>query len=96
MTPLDRFRFWAGWLLCAAMLAACKGPSPDETMRALEASGYTDIKITGESDGCPKGDSFTGATFTAISPTGVRMSGLLCRSRFAAAYTVRIFLGEPQ
>ena len=70
-----------------AFLAGCT--QPDTAIRALSASGYTQIQITGYNFfGCDEKDSFhTG--FTAKGATGQTVEGVVCGGFFKGA-TIRV------
>lgn len=73
----------------ATLLAGCS--DDDGARRTLVAMGYSDVQVTGFAWwGCGKDDSVhTG--FTARSPTGVKVSGVVCSGWgwFSKGYTVR-------
>lgn len=73
--------------LASIFLAGCTNSS--EAQRALEGSGYTDVKIKGYAFfGCGQGDSFhTG--FEAKGPTGRSVQGVVCSGVFKGA-TIRL------
>lgn len=64
-------------LLCTTLIMnACTNES--DARRVLEEQGYTEIHFTGyDMFGCSEDDTYrTG--FTATSPTGHRVSGVVC------------------
>lgn len=76
-------------ILVLALAIGLTGCSSDnDARRALEGAGYTNIQTTGYSFfGCGKEDSFrTG--FTAVGPSGVAVSGVVCSGWFKGA-TIR-------
>lgn len=74
--------------LCIAALAGCSDAS--NASRVLHSSGYTDVVITGYRwFGCSQDDEVrTG--FTARSPAGDIVSGIVCQGLFLKGATVRL------
>lgn len=69
-----------------ALLAGCS--RPDKATMALEAAGYTSIKIKGWSPfGCSDSDQFT-TKFEAVGPTGIHVEGVVCGGIFKGS-TIR-------
>jgi hypothetical protein len=66
-------------LLIASLIALLAGCTDETAARkALTASGFKDIKITGYSFfGCDKHDTFS-TGFEATGPTGQEVSGVVC------------------
>jgi hypothetical protein len=63
------------WLIVAALTLGCT--SDEAARRALEASGFTDVQLTGfEWFGCGTEDFHNG--FIAKNPRGQRVSGIVC------------------
>lgn len=75
-------------LIFCLLLAACD--DPQSTTEVLYEMGYTNIQTTGYTFfGCGEDDNFhTG--FTATSPTGHRVKGVVCGG-FLKGSTVRFF-----
>ena len=72
----------------ALMLSAC-GINTDTGTRALSASGFTNIKITGYAwIGCDKNDDF-GSHFTATDVNGKSVTGSVCNGILKST-TIRI------
>lgn len=68
--------------------AACTDATQEK--RALEASGYTDIEITGyRFFGCATGGEGWRTGFNAKSPAGKQVTGTACSGLFGGA-TVRV------
>lgn len=68
---------WHAFLaISVAAITGCT--SSNDTHRALEGAGYTDVDITGyRLFGCAREDQFhTG--FSAIGPSGKRVTGVVC------------------
>lgn len=78
-------------LLATALLATLGACSdPDTTNRLLIGMGYTNIVTTGHSFlGCG-GEDTTKTGFTALSPTGTPVKGVVC-SGWLKGSTVRFF-----
>lgn len=76
-------------ILILALLATVGCTQPDSATRALEASGYTEIQITGYNFfGCDEKDTFhTG--FTAKGSNGKPIEGVVCGGWFKGA-TIRV------
>lgn len=76
-------------VLTITLLCSC-APMRDETaIRALSATGYTKIELHGMAFfGCDKNDFFR-KSFTAKSPNGQSVSGVVCGG-FLKGATVRI------
>ena len=74
-------------ILAITLLSACT--QPEKATRALEGSGYTNIKITGFNwFGCDEKDTFhTG--FTATGANGKPVEGVVCGNLFKGA-TIRV------
>lgn len=73
-------------ILAMAALAGCT--DEPAALKALSASGFTDIKITGYSFfGCDKHDTFS-TGFEARGPSGQFVSGVVCSGYFKGA-TIR-------
>lgn len=73
--------------IIALSLTACT--QPDSAKKALEQSGYTDVKMDGYAVfGCGKDDSFHDK-FVAKGPTGQVVSGVVCGG-FLKGKTIRI------
>lgn len=67
-------------------LAACA--NEPATRRTLEASGFTDVRITDSWWGCSQSDLYwTG--FAATNPRGQRVEGVVCCGAFVKGCTVR-------
>ena len=73
-------------ITAAMILVACT--DSDEAVNVLEGMGFTDVETTGyRYFGCSEDDTFhTG--FTATSPSGKEVSGVVCGDWFKGA-TVR-------
>jgi hypothetical protein len=64
------------FLIAVLMLAGCS--SHDDAVKALTEAGYTNIETHGHAwFACGKDDSFA-TSFTAIGPTGQKVSGSVC------------------
>lgn len=62
--------------LLTVLLAGCT--AEDDSRRALESSGYSDIEVGGYAWlSCGKDDSFS-TRFTAKNPAGQTVSGAVC------------------
>lgn len=80
-----------------AVLAGCVGTNPDVAVEVAEDAGYKDVQITGlDFWGCGTGfeNSYLGSRiemtgFTAIAPSGRRVTGTVCRGTFGD-YTIRL------
>lgn len=73
-------------LILALTLTACT--DPDQVHSILSSQGYTEITVTGyEYFGCGQGD-FYHTGFTAKSPNGTQVSGVVCSGILKGA-TVR-------
>lgn len=74
-------------LACLVVLTAgCT--DPDNAVKVLKNSGFTDIKAGGYAwVTCSDNDTFA-TKFTAISPTGQPVSGAVCRGWFKGS-TIR-------
>lgn len=80
-----------------AILAGCVGTNPDVAVEVAEDAGYKDVQITGlDFWGCGTGfeNSYLGSRiemtgFTAIAPSGRRVTGTVCRGTFGD-YTIRL------
>lgn len=72
--------------LVALSLSACT--NKETTIRVLEEQGYTQIEASGYAFfGCSEGDTFK-TKFTAVSPAGKKVSGVVC-SGFLKGATIR-------
>lgn len=72
----------------AASLSACRPPE-QETVQAVEAFGFHDVRLTGYRIwGCGQDDTFHEG-FTATSQTGRQVTGVVCSSLLKGA-TVRV------
>lgn len=74
-------------LLTLAALAGCT--EPERATQVLAAQGYSEIQITGyDAFACSKDDTYhTG--FTAKSPVGVRVKGVVCAGLMFKGSTIR-------
>lgn len=74
-------------LIAALLLAGCT--SENDAMRALQADGYKDIRLTGyDWFACSKDDTFhTG--FTATNRDGKKVSGVVCSGLIFKSATIR-------
>jgi hypothetical protein len=64
-------------LLLALLLSACGGAGEDG-QRAVEAMGFSNVRIGERSwNDCGRDDSYN-SHFTAINPAGHRVSGVVC------------------
>ncbi|MEY4385816.1 MAG: Citrobacter phage [Verrucomicrobiota bacterium] len=76
--------------LCVS-LSGCSSACVDEqgARTLLEAQGYTAVRITGwDMFGCGKDDHYASA-FTAKSPNGTPVKGVVCAGLFFKGATVR-------
>jgi hypothetical protein len=74
-------------IIAAILLTGCT--SQDKSFKALEASGYTNINMTGYSFfGCGDKDTFRDG-FTATGANGKQISGVVCAGWFKGA-TIRL------
>lgn len=76
-------------LALLALLTAGCFTNESDTIRTLEASGYTDIQTTGYVPWtCGRDDTFhTG--FAATNPAGRRVAGVVCCGAWGKGCTVR-------
>lgn len=71
----------------AILMSGCT--KPDESTRALEASGYRDIVITGyDIFGCDEKDLFH-TSFKAVGADGKAVNGVVCGGIFKGS-TIRV------
>lgn len=76
-------------ILIAAVVFLTACTQPDKATRALEASGYTEIKMNGFAFfGCDEKDSYHDA-FTAKGSNGKMVEGVVCGGVFKGA-TIRV------
>ena|ERR1700686_1400634 len=66
-----------------------------EARLAIEAYGFTDVKIVGPALwGC--GNDYTLVDeFTGIGPTGYKVKGMICGSIVLKGWTIKIWEAEP-
>lgn len=78
------------WILAALFACAAASCTDQKTARrVLEDQGYTDISVGGfDAFGCSDDDTYA-TKFTATSPNGKRVSGVVCSSQFFKGSTVR-------
>lgn len=77
----------AALLLLALAGVACT--DSNKATRVLSDQGYTNIQITGYAFlGCSEDDTFS-TGFTATSPAGKQVSGVVCSSWFTKGATIR-------
>lgn len=74
-------------VMALGILAGCSDPQGAE--RTLKGAGYSSIKTGGYSwFACGKNDSYSTA-FTAKGPTGIEVSGAVCRGWLFKNSTIR-------
>lgn len=96
MTPRERQRVknvlvvvaaWGGTALACLWLSGCTDQRT--ARRVLEQQGYTDIRVGGfDPFACSDDDTYS-TKFTATTPYGARVSGVVCSSQFFKGATVR-------
>lgn len=80
-----------------AVLGGCVGTNPGVATEIVEDAGYTDVQMTGFNYwGCGTGyeTAYLGSKiemtgFTALAPSGRRVTGTVCRGTFGD-YTIRM------
>lgn len=76
-------------LIAVALLAAVGCTDQKTARRVLEDQGYTEVSVGGfDAFGCSDDDTYA-TKFTATSPNGKRISGVVCSSQFLKGSTVR-------
>lgn len=79
-------------IVAIAMLAAAAAgcTQPEHARSVLVAQGYRDVKMTGyDFFNCSK-DDFYHDQFSAISPSGQRVTGVVCAGLLFKGATVRL------
>jgi hypothetical protein len=83
-------RLFIGITVGICLFTMCSCSRPENARRVLTMNGYTQIQTHGFSwYGCSQGDHFS-TKFTAISPAGTPVEGVVCEGLPKGA-TVRIF-----
>jgi len=83
-------RLFIGVLLVGAVLMTVGCSRPQSARRVLDLNGFTQVQTHGYiMYGCGQGDTFA-TKFTALSPTGVPVTGVVCEGLLKGA-TIRIF-----
>lgn len=77
-------------LLAAIVLTICACTDPEGARRALEASGYKDIQITGWEPLNRSEKDFYSTGFVAVAPSGARVSGAVSKGLLFKGSTVRL------
>lgn len=75
------------FLLLVGTLSGCTNSS--DAHRALESSGYTDVRITGYDFFACSEDDFFHTGFAAKNPNGVEVQGTVCSGLLFKNATIR-------
>lgn len=69
-------------IAAALALSACGTVEADKGRAIVEAHGYSDVRITGETayphPGCPISNAVGASRFDATAPNGRRVKGYIC------------------
>jgi len=81
-------RIALGALVACALLVGCT--DGDGAKRVLEGAGYTNIVTGGYAGFSCSDDDMVATSFTAIGPTGIEVSGAVCRGLIFKNATIRL------